>query len=140
MKTQIQLSTKNIITIATGVVVIVIMLFLGITLLTGGNTPSVQPSQANISLQDGKQIISLTATPGAYTPSASLAKANKDSILRVASNNNYGCTSSLRIPQLKVTQVLNNGTTDISIAAQAPGTEIDGICSMGMYHFKIQFS
>ncbi|SRR5260221_11941847 len=90
-------------------------------------------------LSQGTQVIEMTAKAG-FNPSFITAKSNNDTTLQVKTNNTFDCSSSIRIPSLGISKTLpSSGTTDILIAAQAPGTIIDGTCSMGMYHFQLKF-
>lgn len=86
-----------------------------------------------------EQIIAVTARNG-YTPSKSTAKANTPTILRVQAKGTYDCSAALMIPAIGYKEILSpNSTTDIQIPPQKPGTVLQGLCSMGMYRFTIQF-
>lgn len=96
-------------------------------------------SSGNVSTEDQKQIIEITAK-GGYSPTATIAKAGVPTILRMKTNGTYDCSSTLRIKSLNYnTNLPATGTTDIEVPAQEPGTTIAGLCSMGMYHFSITF-
>ena len=89
---------------------------------------------------EGKQIIEITAS-GGYYPESVDAKAGIQSILRIKSDNAYGCERAFRIPALGVSETLPiNGFTDIALGSQQKGTTILGTCSMGMYTFNIFFN
>lgn len=87
----------------------------------------------------GVQVIDIAARAG-YTPRLSVAKAGVETVLRVSTKETYDCSVSLVIPKLKYQKFLPpNGVEEIRIpAAQAKGT-LNGLCSMGMYSFKIVF-
>jgi plastocyanin domain-containing protein len=125
--------------ISIGFLVLVVALGL-IAFLIGGDKSN--PESANtdaVSISGDEQIIDLTAK-GGYSPRIIEAKANTKTILRVSTNNTFDCSSALKIPELGISKNLPaTGKTDIEIAAQEPGSEIDGTCSMGMYDFKITF-
>ena len=96
------------------------------------------PTQAAI-ITDGTQTIDITAK-GGYSPRVMVAKAGVPTVLRVATNGTFDCSSSIVIPKLAYQKFLKpTGTEDIAISAeQAQGT-LQGTCSMGMYSFQIKF-
>ncbi len=93
----------------------------------------------NVSSDNDKQIIEIDAK-GGYTPRMSIAKANVPTILRVKTSSTFDCSSALRIPSLGYSKNLpSTGTTDIEIPAQAAGSTLNALCSMGMYNFSVEF-
>lgn len=88
---------------------------------------------------DGTQFIDMRAK-GGYAPRVITAKAGMPTILRVTTDGTFDCSASLVIPKLSYQKFLpSSGTEDIRIAAeQAQGT-LQGLCSMGMYNFQINF-
>lgn len=122
-----------------GIVLIVIivgaLIFIAIS-----NKPTQANATGSATVTGNTQVINMTAKVG-YSPNVISAKANTNTTLRVATNNTFDCSSNLRIPSLNINKLLPaSGNTDIALGSQAPGTEIDGTCSMGMYSFKIKFS
>ncbi len=115
----------------------------GIVLLlqnSGTNTAAVAREQSNISVVDGKQIIQINAK-GGYAPRNTLAKANMPTTLNVKTNGTYDCSSSLSIPSLGYrTNLPPSGVTSIEIPPQPVGSIFKGICTMGMYHFAVNFN
>lgn len=101
---------------------------------SGGKTGS-----SSASIVDGKQFIDITAK-GGYSPHIVTAKAGIPTTLRVKTNGTFDCSASLVIPKLSYQRFLqSSGTEEITISReQAQGT-IQGLCSMGMYNFQIQF-
>lgn len=94
----------------------------------------------NITIEDEKQIVSIISTAGGYSPSKTVAQANMPTILRMNSQNSYGCERSFRIPKMNINEILpTEGTTDIDLGTPEKGEEIFGSCSMGMYTFTISF-
>lgn len=92
----------------------------------------------NVSTQDGKQVIVLTAK-GGYTPRRSVAKAGLPTVLRVDTNGTFDCSSAIRIPELKLSRNLPpTGKTDIDLGTPKVGL-FTGTCGMGMYPFEIEF-
>jgi Cu+-exporting ATPase len=119
--------------------VLVGLILISIAIRTGGQNTSSANTPASVSIENGVQIIDLSAK-GGFTPSYIEAKAGIPTELRVATNGTYDCSSSLLIPSLGYRKNLKpTGTETISITeAQAQGT-LNGTCGMGMYKFKIAF-
>jgi Cu+-exporting ATPase len=92
----------------------------------------------NISIENGKQIIDITAK-GGYSPRVSTAKAGIPTIIRFHTTGTFDCSSAVRIPSMGVSQFLPpTGTTDIAINNPQAGP-LQGMCGMGMYPFQIVF-
>lgn len=90
----------------------------------------------NVEIVDGVQIVTIVAD-GGYAPASSAVKAGVPTVLRFKTENAYDCSSSIRIPALKVRQELPaTGTTDVDVGTLAAGT-LSGSCSMGMYRFSV---
>lgn len=99
-----------------------------------GNTPTNE----NVSIVEGKQIINLYAK-GGYSPRITLAKADLPTILRVDTSGTFDCSSSIRIPSMNISQNLPmTGQTDIDLGIQKDRV-LNGTCGMGMYPFEIRF-
>lgn len=90
-------------------------------------------------VENGTQVILISAK-GGYSPRSVTAKAGVPTVLRVKTENTYDCSIALNVPKLKFRQVLQpTGTVDIPVSAsQAQGT-LQGVCSMGMYSFAVNF-
>ncbi len=96
-------------------------------------------SSGRATIQNGEQVVQMTAK-GGYSPNKIVAKAGMPTKLEVATNETFDCSSSIKIPSLGITKLLpESGTTSINIPAQKAGTNITGLCSMGMYKFDIAF-
>lgn len=92
----------------------------------------------NVTVVDGKQIIEIKAK-GGYQPRKSIAKAGIPTILRFDTNGTFDCSSSVRVPSLKISKALpQTGTTDIDIGT-FQATLLQGACGMGMYPFEVEF-
>ncbi|MEK7505077.1 MAG: hypothetical protein AAB589_02235 [Patescibacteria group bacterium] len=126
---------------------IIISILVAIALIGGAmwlvkNNPadSLEPSVNNVSVVDGKQIIEITAK-GGYFPRVTLAKANLPTIIKMATAGTFDCSSSLVIPSLGYRHNLaSSGVTEIEVSAQASGAKLQGLCSMGMYNFSVNFN
>ncbi len=87
----------------------------------------------------GKQIVDITAR-GGYSPRLVRAQAGRETIIRVSTKDTYDCSVSLVIPKLDYEKFLSPvGTEEIAIPAEKANGTINGLCSMGMYSFKIVF-
>ena len=119
----------------------VTLLFLGFIFLFNNSKTETDNNQVlGIVEENNKQIIEITAK-GGYSPRVVEAKANKETILKIKTNNTFDCSSSLVISDLNVRKNLpSTGMTEFNIPSQKSGTELVGNCSMGMYGFKIKFN
>lgn len=127
------------------IVIIIFLLFDGLIYwykaqpktVTKGST-QIEEQANNISMIDGKQVITLTAK-GGYSPRKSIAKAGISTILKVSTNGTFDCSSSIRIPALNLSKNLpTTGETDIDLGEPKVGL-FKGTCGMGMYPFEIDF-
>ena len=92
----------------------------------------------NVRIVDGKQIIELSAK-GGYYPKKNIAKPGIPTVLRVATDGTFDCSSSIRIPSMSISTFLPpSGTTDIDLGSPRTGA-LAGTCGMGMYSFRIDF-
>lgn len=122
------------------VLVIAILLVGGIILFSKKGSTSNEGTSESVSMSGETQIIDLIAK-GGYSPAVIIAAADKETILRVNTNNTFDCSSALSIPKLGIQKNLPlTGKTEIALGIQKAGSEIEGTCIMGMYNFKIKFS
>lgn len=104
----------------------------------GAQNPSLTTTAAR-EVKDGVQYLNLVAK-GGYWPKTLNATANMETVLNVQTKNTFDCSSSLYIPELKISKFLEpTGITAINIPPQKAGEVINGTCSMGMYSFQIIF-
>lgn len=103
------------------------------------NVQNYTPASVNnVSIVDGKQIITINAK-GGYQPRKSLAKAGIPTVIRFNTSGTFDCSSSVRIPSLGIQKILpQNGNTDIDIGVPSVAT-LQGMCGMGMYRFEVDF-
>ncbi|TSD03434.1 MAG: hypothetical protein Athens071416_115 [Parcubacteria group bacterium Athens0714_16] len=132
-------------TITTSVVLAIIIIG-GAILLGGGNNKNsndqnTNPSQIvnNVSVIDGKQIIEIRAK-GGYSPRTTTAKADIPTVIKIETQGTFDCSSALVIPSLGYRENLPpSGETLIDLPPQKAGSKLQGLCTMGMYNFIINF-
>jgi plastocyanin domain-containing protein len=101
--------------------------------------PADLQSQNNVTIENGKQIVSISAK-GGYSPRLSKAKSDIPTTLKIETTGTFDCSSALSIPVLKYQENLPpSGVTEIELPAQKAGTVIEGMCAMGMYRFEMAF-
>lgn len=123
-------------------IVIAAVLIGGAIMLSGGkgSNNTVSQSADNVSVVDGKQIITIDAK-GGYSPKVTTAKAGVPTVIKVATNGTFDCSSALTIPSLGYRQNLPpSGETEIEVPSQKAGTTMRGLCAMGMYNFSVNFN
>ncbi len=116
---------------------------IGALIVFGGNGKSTAETSvnapstgSNVEIVDGTQIVTIAAD-GGYAPGSSVAKAGMPTVLRFKTSSTFDCSSSIRIPALKISMDLPaTGTTDVDVGTLAAGT-LTGTCSMGMYKFNV---
>lgn len=133
--------TTNYIAIA-----IAVALVGGALLYAGVRGPGGEPQIAddannanNVSIVDGKQVIAITAK-GGYSPRVTNAKAGIPTVIKMDTRGTFDCSSALAIPSIGYQKNLPpSGETTIELPPQKAGTNMRGLCAMGMYNFSINF-
>jgi uncharacterized protein len=75
-----------------------------------------------------------------YSPQVLALPANRPVKLHLVTNKTVSCSRAFVIPALDVEELLPaSGDVVVDLPAQAPGTSIDFMCSMGMYTGVFQF-
>jgi plastocyanin domain-containing protein len=101
--------------------------------------PSTQNTISNSEIKEGVQYITITAQ-GGYSPRKSSAQANLPTKLIVKTDNTYDCSAALVIRSLDYRNMLpSTGETIIDVGTPKVGETLQGVCSMGMYNFAVQF-
>jgi len=129
--------------ITLSIITIALVIGLGIIFFGGSRnsseTASTQSGQ-NIEIRDGVQYITIDAK-GGYSPRVSSAQADIPTKLIVKTNGTYDCSSSLVIKSLGYQKTLpQTGEEVIDIGTFKTGSSVQGVCSMGMYNFSVNFS
>jgi plastocyanin domain-containing protein len=127
------------------IITIALVVGLGIIFMGGSKSKtSTSDSQANAvqnsEIRDGVQYITIDAK-GGYSPKLSIAKAGIPTKLVVKTNGTYDCSASLVIRSLGFQKILQQtGEEIIDIGIPKVGEPLQGLCSMGMFNFLINFS
>jgi len=133
------MQTKKIVI---SILVVVVLIGGTILLSSSSNNPNNANQQVagNVSMVDGKQIIAINAK-GGYFPRITTAKAGIPTIIKMNTQGTFDCSSVLNIPSLGYRNNLPpSGETLIDVPAQPTGTNLKGLCSMGMYSFSVNFN
>lgn len=122
----------------------IISLMVAVAIIGGAyflTKPNNAPGDSStVSVTNGIQVIDLLAKNG-YSPGVIAAKAGMPTTLRVKTDGTYDCSASLTVPQLGYRKFLQpTGSEDIAISAEQAHGTLNGVCSMGMKSFKIQFN
>lgn len=105
----------------------------------GGGVPVESVPVNNVTVEDGKQVVSISAK-GGYSPRLSKAKADMPTILKVETAGTFDCSSALSLPSISYQKNLPpSGVTEIELPPQKAGSTFEGLCAMGMYGFEIAF-
>lgn len=103
------------------------------------NTDNTNPTN-NVNIIDGKQIITINAK-GGYSPGVTTAKADIPTIIKMNTRGTFDCSAALVIPSIGYRNYLPpSGETEIELPPQKAGTIMQGMCSMGMYNFQVNFN
>jgi plastocyanin domain-containing protein len=130
---------KKIVSIISTIVLLVIagIIVGGLPRNNSASAPSTQTAR-NVEIKEGVQYITINAR-GGYDPVYSLAKAHIPTKLVVRSYDTYDCSSALIIRSIRYQKILpSSGEEIIDLGSPLPG-DVQGTCSMGMYHFVISF-
>ena len=121
--------------IALIIITLGLVFVLGFIFFGGSNTTSVQ----NVEIKDGVQYVSIDAK-GGYFPRVSKAKAGVPTKLIMKTAGTFDCSAALVIQSLNYQKILpQDGETEIDIGIKKIGENLQGLCSMGMYNFVIEF-
>jgi plastocyanin domain-containing protein len=125
-------------------IIIMLALVIGIGIVFFGqsrkdpDSTGVQSAQ-NVEIRDGIQYVTINAR-GGYSPKVSEAKANVPTKLIVKTNGTYDCSAALVIRSIGYQKILpQTGEEIIDLGTPQAGT-IQGLCSMGMYNFAVNFN
>lgn len=128
----------------TALIIITVALVIGIGIVFLGqsrNNSGTGGSELaqNVEIRDGVQYVTINAR-GGYSPRVSTAQANIPTKLIVKTNGTYDCSAALVIRSIGYQKILpNTGEEIIDLGTPQTGT-LQGLCSMGMYNFAVNFN
>lgn len=106
--------------------------------LVGSSSGSDVSDGKNVEIRDGVQYITIDAK-GGYWPKVSSAKAGIPTKLVVNTRGTYDCSAALVIRSIGYEKILpETGSETIDLGMPKPG-KFQGLCSMGMYNFIVNF-
>jgi len=123
--------------ITTALVIGIGIMFLG----NSGDNPNSGATESvqNVEIRDGVQYVTINAQ-GGYSPRISSAQANIPTKLIVKTNGTYDCSAALVIRSIGYQKILpQTGEEVIDLGIPQAGA-VQGLCSMGMYNFSVNFN
>ncbi len=126
--------------IASIIITVALAIVIGIVFFgqSKNNPESTNASVQNVEIKDGIQYVTINAK-GGYSPKISTAQANIPTKLIVKTNGTYDCSSTLVIRSIGYQKILpQTGEEVIDLDTPEAGA-LQGLCSMGMYNFAVNF-
>lgn len=123
------------------IVIIAVFIGIGIVFFMGSkNNPDLvtEPVQ-NVEIKDGVQYVTINAR-GGYSPKLSSAQANIPTKLIVKTNGTYDCSLSLVIRSIGYQKILSQTGEEVIDLGTPQVGKLQGLCSMGMYNFIVNFN
>jgi sulfite exporter TauE/SafE/copper chaperone CopZ len=93
---------------------------------------SAPVNDANVKLENGVQVVTMTESSRGYTPNKFTIKADVPVKWVIIANDPYSCASSLSVSSLKIQKTLKAGENIIEFTPTKAG-KIPFSCAMGMY-------
>lgn len=122
--------------IVSGLVVAISIIFVGSFKLNSNSSASVLNSE----MIEGIQYVKIKAKAG-YTPEISSAEGGLPTKLIVTTEESFDCSAALIIRSIDYKKILpQTGEEIIDLGTPKEGDSIEGVCSMGMYSFVVNFS
>ena len=119
-------------------IIITVGLVIALGILFVGNGEG-KLSANNVEIKDGVQYVRIEAR-GGYFPRVSTAKAGVPTKLIMKTSGTFDCSSALSVRVANFQNILApSSVTEIDLGTKQVGDKVDGICSMGMYNFVINF-
>ena len=117
------------------IIILALVVAIGIIFTGGSDTTSAQ----NVEIRDGVQYVKIN-TGGGYFPRMSVAEAGIPTKLIMETEGTFDCSSALVIKSLNYQKILpQSGETEIDAGVFEAGEKLQGVCSMGMYNFQVEF-
>src|SRR5687768_8689830 len=130
---------KKTVLIMITLVLVIVITFVFISFSKSKNNATTNGTVQNVEIRDGIQYITINAK-GGYSPKVSTAKAGVPTKLIVKTNGTYDCSASLVIRSVGFQKVLaQTGEEVVDLGIPKAGQPLQGLCSMGMYNFRVNF-
>ncbi len=105
----------------------------------GGGTGVRAGNSSAVHMEGNTQVVEVVAK-GGYRPDVIIAKAGVPTVLRMRTQSTFDCSAAFVIPALGIRKMLPpSGVTEFTIPSQPAGSELQGLCGMGMYGVTMQF-
>lgn len=92
----------------------------------------------NVEMKDGVQYVTIFAQ-GGYSPRVTEVKGGLPTKLIVKTNGTYDCSAALVVRSAQFQKILQPaGEEIIDLGVPKSGENVQGVCGMGMYSFKIK--
>ncbi len=123
------------------VITFALVISIGILFFAGSKNGSDSGGSAkNVEMIDGIQYVTIDAK-GGYLPRVSTAKAGIPTKLIIRTDGTFDCSASLVIRSVGFQKILaQTGEETIDIGLPKSGQPLQGLCSMGMYSFTVNFN
>lgn len=123
------------------IITLALVIGIGIVFLSGSkNNTETGVLTQNVEMRGGIQYITVNAK-GGYSPKVSTAKAGIPTKLIVKTNGTYDCSAALVIRSVGFQKILaQTGEEIIDLGIPKAGQPFQGLCSMGMYNFLVNFN
>lgn len=128
----------------TVLIIITSALVIGIGIVLLGQSKNTsdfsgEESVQNVEIRDGIQYVTINAR-GGYSPRISTAEANIPTKLIVKTNGTYDCSLALVIRSIDYQKILPQTGEEIIDLGTPQSGKLQGLCSMGMYSFVVNFN
>jgi plastocyanin domain-containing protein len=121
------------------IITVALVIAMGIVFVGGSKTTDTDQAMQNTEIIDGIQYITINAKAG-YSPRTTTAQAGIPTKLIMKTKNTYDCSAALVIKSIDYQKILpSSGAEVIDIGTPIAGEPLQGLCSMGMYNFEIDF-
>ena len=103
---------------------------------TGGEVTQSQ----NVEIRNGVQYVTISAK-GGYSPRITEIKGGMPTKLVVKTDGTYDCSAALVVRSAGFQKILQpTGEEIIDLGTPKSGEKVQGVCSMGMYNFAVNFN
>lgn len=125
------------------IIILILVIGLGFVFIGGSDVENSTTKSSiiqNGEIKENFQYVTIIAK-GGYSPEVSTAKADVPTKLIIKTDGTYDCSASLVIRSLGYQKILaQTGEETIDLGTPKAGESLQGVCSMGMYSFVINFN